>query len=233
MKYYYAATTIREHKNTIKGLLNYQGIWTIDRVLIAEMIKRYFHGLFSREPSDIHPNSIPNGFPNLHEEHLRILQILFTKEEVKRALFDMAPFKSPGNDGLHAGFFQKSWAIVGESLCDYVLKFLDYGVLSEGSNGTLLVLIPKLNNPKSLTKVRPIILCNVGYKTITNILTNRLKEVMPHLTAPNESSFVPGQQITDNIIIYQEVLHSMPSPRKGNGIMLLKIDLEKAYDPLS
>ena len=90
-----------------------------------------------------------------------------------------------------------------------------------------------MNNPKSLTKVRPISLCNVGYKTITNTLTNRLKEVMPHLTAPSESSFVPGRQITDNIIIYQEVLHSMRSPRKGNGIMLLKIDLEKVYDPLS
>ena len=61
-------------------------------------------------------NSISNGFLNLHEAHLQILQRPFTKEEVKRALFGMAPFKSPGNDGLHVGFFQKSWAIVGESL---------------------------------------------------------------------------------------------------------------------
>ena len=214
-KYYHAATTIRKHKNTIKGLLNDQRIWTTDPVLIAEMIKRYFHGLFSREPSDIHPNSIPNGFPNLHEEHLRILQRPFTKEEVKRALFDMAPFKSPGNDGLHAGFFQKSWAIVGKSLCEYVLKFLDSGVHSKGSNDTLLVLILKVNNPESLTKVRPISLCNVGYKTFTKTLTNRLKEVMPHLTAPSQSSFVPGQQIINNIIIYQEVLHFHAQPKKG------------------
>ena len=172
------------------------------------MIKRYCHGLFSREPPNIHMNSISNGFLNLHEAHLQILQRPFTKEEVKRALFGMAPFKSPGNDGLHAGFFQKSWAIVGESLYEYALQFFNSGVLPEGSNDTLLVLIPKVSNPESLTQVRPISLCNVGYKTITKTLTNRLKVVMPHLIDPNQSSFVPGQQITNNIIIYQKVLHS-------------------------
>ena len=37
----------------------------------------------------------------------------------------------------------------------------------------------------------------------------------------------------DNIIIYQEVLHSTRIKRSGMGFMTIKIDLEKAYDRLS
>ena len=95
------------------------------------------------------------------------------KEEIKKALCDMAPFKSPGNNGLHAGFFHKSYEIVGNSLCEYVLNFLNTGNLLEGSNDTLLALIPKVNNLESLTQIQPISLYNVGYKTITKTVENQ------------------------------------------------------------
>lgn len=44
---------------------------------------------------------------------------------------------------------------------------------------------------------------------------------------------MPGRQITNNIVIAEEVIHSMRSKRKGKGIMAIKIHLEKAYDRLS
>ena len=44
---------------------------------------------------------------------------------------------------------------------------------------------------------------------------------------------MPGRQIVDNIIIYQEVIYSMRKQKPGVGTMLIKIDLEKAYDRLS
>jgi hypothetical protein len=34
---------------------------------------------------------------------------------------------------------------------------------------------------------------------------------MPKLVSPDKSSFVPGRQIVDNIIMTQEVIHSMHS----------------------
>ena len=98
---------------------------------------------------------------------------------------------------------------------------------------TLLVLIPKIKHPELITQLRPTNLCNVYYKVITRTLTNILKEVMPSLVAPNQSSFVPGRQITDNIIIYQEVLHSMRKKNGGRGSMIIEVDLEKAYDRVS
>lgn len=53
---------------------------------------------------------------------------------------------------------------------------------------------------------------------------------MARLTGKYQSSFIPGRSTFDNIMIAQEVIHSL-SKRKGrNGGMMLKVDLEKAYD---
>lgn len=73
----------------------------------------------------------------------------------------------------------------------------------------------------------------MSYKIITKMLTNRLKELMPFLTSQNQCSFMLGHQIADNIVIYKEVLCSMSHKTQGKGIMLIKIDLEKAYDRVS
>ena len=56
---------------------------------------------------------------------------------------------------------------------------------------------------------------------------------MSSVAAPTQSSFVPGRQIVDNIIINLEVLHSMRKRKIGKGFMTMKIDLEKAYDRIS
>ncbi|XP_021602061.1 uncharacterized protein LOC110607253 [Manihot esculenta] len=64
-------------------------------------------------------------------------------------------------------------------------------------------------------------------------MVNRLKYVMSFLIGSEQSSFVPGRQIMDNIVIYQEVFHSMNKAKGVKGYMALKIDLEKAYDRLN
>ena len=56
--------------------------------------------------------------------------------------------------------------------------------------------------------------------------------IMNKIVTPMQSSFVPGRHITDNIIITQEVVHSMRTMRGREGYMAVKVDLEKAYDRL-
>lgn len=101
---------------------------------------------------------------------------------------------------------------------------------SEDMNRTLISLIPKQDVLECLTHFRPISLCNVVVKIISKVVANHLRPLMAKLTAPNQSSFVPTRQATDNIVLVQEVIHSLKNRKGRKGGLLAKIDLEKAYD---
>ena len=70
-------------------------------------------------------------------------------------------------------------------------------------------------------------------KVITKAMTNRMKAIMSSMVVSNQSIFVPLRQIADNVVIYKEVLHSMRTKKSCVGFMIIKIDLEKAYNRLS
>lgn len=107
------------------------------------------------------------------------------------------------------------------------------GRMPEDINRTLLVLIPKVDNPTSLKMYRPISLCTVTYKIITKLIANRLKAVLPDLIGRQQMSFVPGRHIIANMVVEQEVIHTMRTKTGGMGQMAIKVSLEKAYDRLS
>jgi hypothetical protein len=139
--------------------------------------------------------------------------------------------KSPSLDGFAACFYQQSWGLVREEVCNAVLSFLNDGDFDSSINKTFIALIPKIKNPPCITEYRPISLCNVLYKLIAKVLANRLKKVLPIIISPTQSAFISGRLIIDNILIAFEALHSMDARMKGRkGFMALKLDMSKAYD---
>ncbi|KAL8158478.1 hypothetical protein V2J09_000015 [Rumex salicifolius] len=117
-------------------------------------------------------------------------------------------------------------------MTQFAQNFFSSASLPIGCNDTLTVLIPKMSESRSLTNFRPISLCNVIYKVVTKVLTIRLKTVMSELMGPFQGSFLPGRLITDNIIA-QEVVHTLNRKTGRRGAMILKLDLEKAYEKLN
>lgn len=82
-----------------------------------------------------------------------------------------------------------------------------------------------------MTDLRPIFLCNVIYKIISNVLANRLKVVLPMCISAEQSAFVASGSILDNIMVAIETIHHMKCIVNGKvGEVALKIDISKAYD---
>lgn len=99
-------------------------------------------------------------------------------------------------------------------------------------NQTLLVLIPKTKSALSFNHFRLISLCNFCYKVVSQILANRLQKFLHRIVSPNQGAFVEGRLIAENTIVAQELVHKVKKHKGKQGLMLLKVDLRKAYDSL-
>lgn len=151
---------------------------------------------------------------------------------MEEALKQIAPLKSLGLVGYGACFYKAYWSVVGEEVSSVILNYLNgYGNLEGSVNNTLIVLIPKVTNPTHASEFRPISLYNVVYKTVSNVLANRLKKILPITVSHNQSAFILGRLISDNIMVAYEALHTMKTRQKGRvESMDLKLDMSKAYD---
>jgi hypothetical protein len=92
---------------------------------------------------------------------------------------------------------------VGKTVLDFVNSDIFYCSLDT----THIVLI--LKTPSRVTDYWLISLCNVLYKLMANVLANRMKEVLNFIMFPNQSVFLLGRLIFDNVIVAFKALHSM------------------------
>ncbi|KAL5555480.1 hypothetical protein UlMin_037716 [Ulmus minor] len=93
--------------------MDQNGEWCEEEEGLAHIIESYFKSLFtSSSPSATNYNQVldtiePKITPQLNGQ----LERDFEAEDVRTAVFQMAPTKSPGADGMSAIFYQKFWPI--------------------------------------------------------------------------------------------------------------------------
>jgi len=111
--------------------------------------------------------------------------------------------------------------VVGLDFCKMIRDVFVDPAKVEKVNKTFITLIPKKDEVCFVKDFKSISLCNVIYKALTRIIAH-----------PFQSSFMPNRQSGDNIIVTQEIFHSMRRKTGKKGWMAIKIDLEKTYDKL-
>ncbi|CAN1744284.1 Putative ribonuclease H protein At1g65750 [Linum perenne] len=143
----------------------------------------------------------------------------------------MHPDKAPGPDGLNPAFYQSFWEVLGKEIADDCRRWLAEKIIPVEVRATNIVLIPKKDNPTRMADLRPISLCNVRYRILAKVLANRLRGIMTDIIPEEQSAFIQGRSIIDNVLIAVETLHALNLRRSAKvGEVALKMDISKAFD---
>nr|XP_009771337.1 PREDICTED: uncharacterized protein LOC104221892 [Nicotiana sylvestris] len=153
-------------------------------------------------------------------------------KEIRDVVFNMDPASAAGPDGYNGKFFQFCWDIIKEDITNFVQAVFNDRRLAKFFSHTCLVLIPKVDSPCSFSDLRPISLSNFTAKIISKILSKRLNPILGKLISENQSGFVKGRLITENILLAQEIAQGVNKKNRG-GNVIIKLDMTKAYERIS
>lgn len=233
-KFFHATAISRNRRNTIRALQNPDGSWITEEKQILEAFLNHFKTIFQKGNRASIFNSYPDelllSLPKIPDIFFNSLEALPTNLEIERALFSLGPLKAAGPDGFNAKIIQDNWSVFGPAILNEVSEFFATGRMKPGRSRSNLVLVPKSENANTVTQFRPISVCNIIYKIISKIISSRMKPFIASLISSSQCAFIPGREISENVILFKEILHSFKQRSYKNKEFCLKVDLSKAFD---
>jgi exonuclease III len=150
-----------------------------------------------------------------------------TEEEVRKALKHSAPGKAPGMDGLPIDLYRKCADVFVPLLATLYTAIGAAGEVPLGFLAGVVVTLHKSGERSHPNNYRPITLLNGDYRVLAKILSHRFKAVQGRLVEPEQTGFLPGRLIGENLILNQLLpLAVGPSSRA----VAVHLDFYKAYD---
>ena len=141
----------------------------------------------------------------------------------------MVSNKSPGSDGIPAEFYKFFWHDISDHLLESINYSYQPGQFSITQRRGIIRLIPKKDaDPSLFRNWRAITLLNCDYKIVAKALANCVKFFLPKLVNSDQTGFMKGRFIGDNITLIDGVIN-YTAEENLQGLLLF-LDFEKAFD---
>ncbi|KAK1698067.1 hypothetical protein QYE76_014764 [Lolium multiflorum] len=135
------------------------------------------------------------------------LNVPFSKEEIKDAVFSLPSIKAPGPDGFIGAFFKSCWDIIHQDISTAIIHMANLrGVCATIINSANIIIIPKKPDAASVSDYRPISLIHSLSKVFSKLLANKLAPVLPNIVSKCQSAFVKKRSIHDNFLHVQNLI---------------------------
>jgi len=227
-KYFLNLLSKRKGSNNIEKLVVDSGEIT-DVNEINDVINSFYKDLYERgEP--------PNAFTDdtFYEYITKVSNVDATKvtspllkEEIYEVLLSCED-SAPGPDGIPYSYYKHFWYIFGDTLTQTWREGVNNGNLPNSHKTSILRLLPKIGKDGTkLTNWRPITLSNCDHKLITKCMARRLTEALRPCLHPNQTAYLPGKQIQDNLRVINIINEKSPET------LIISLDAKKAFDSVS
>jgi hypothetical protein len=151
--------------------------------------------------------------------------------ELLEAARSMRHNKAPGCDGLPAELFQSCPSLVTAIAIMWRGALLAQRLPPRQCTAAITLLFKNKGDRDTLVNYRPVAQLNVARKILAKAYVRRLNGVLAQVVGPEQTGFVPGRDIRNNIL--QAHLAYRLAERDGLEGAIAFYDFEKAYDRLS
>ncbi|XP_026410465.1 uncharacterized protein LOC113305662 [Papaver somniferum] len=221
----YNTKEVQQARNLISLLEDGDGEIITDQDKIVEKLVKHFEQKFKFQQVVIDQsllNTIPAVITSMDQN---MLDAIPYEEEIKKTVFSMDPYSSPGPDGFSGCFYKTFWSIVQKDVIQAVQLCWRRRFIPKGLNSNFLVLIPKIEGAKIPSNFRPIGLSNVIFKIFTKILAIRISTLLHKLISPQQAAYVKGRSNQEQMLLASEMVNEMKKKRSGN--VGLKLDISQ------
>ena len=150
-----------------------------------------------------------------------------SEAEVLTAVKHSKPGKAPGLDGLPVELYRKCSSTMVPLLSNLYTAIGLAGQVPLGFLDGVVVTPPKPGDSTDPNNYRPLTLLNTDYRILAKVLSTRFRAVQHHIVEPEQSGFMPGRHIGDNILLNQ-LLPMAVGP--ASSAVVVHVDYYKAYD---
>ncbi|CAI5481024.1 unnamed protein product [Closterium sp. Yama58-4] len=221
----------RKAKTSIREVSRNGSVFTGVKEVLSEATDHYREA-FGCHGGGAVPGTVDRPMQRrLGEESRRSLSAPWTEEEVRKAVRELAPGKSPGADGLPKELFDYHWDLLGPILMDLVRRFTRGEDLPQNITTAVTIQLHKKGDKGDLGNYRPITLLSTVYKIVAKVMASRLKKVLHEVISEDQYGFIPGRQLADAVAVVADAIEAGANGKED--WFLLMIDFQKAFDSIS
>lgn len=201
---------------------------------VLQIITSFYRSLLL-SPEAPSPNDLDSwpgliSLPSLSEEQLHRLNAPCTEQEIQSIIKSLNTSTAPGPDGCTTSYYKQFADILAPKLTKLFNHILQGHNLPEDMLAANMTLIPKPTYYSLPQNYGPISVLNNDTKILAWVLADRLAPIISTLIGPEQTSFIPTRQITDNILLAANIIQD--ADLFSCKVLILGLDIYKAFDSI-